>query len=325
MHFLDPTNDYAFKKVFGNENKKDLLIHFLNSMLNRHGEEIITNVVLLNPNQAPHIKGSKATILDVRCTDQKGSEYIVEMQVLKQSYFDKRVLYYAAKNYSCQIDEGDNYDNLRPVIFLGILNFTFSKDPDPISSHKIYNFESNEHIIKDLTFTFVELPKFAKQECELVTIADKWIYFLKHAKQLETIPDIIYEEAIKEAFSIVDRLNWSKEDLEVYENRIMALRDEHARLQYSYTEGREKGLTEGREQGLTEGREKGLTEGREQGLTEGLKKGRERTMHKLAEKMLRRGSSVEDIIALTELSKEQIQTIEKTFIPAHENASGKIS
>src|SRR5581483_9967553 len=126
LEFLNPINDLAFKKIFGNENKKYILISFLNSILRLTGQEQITEVTLLNPNQAPQLLGAKETILDVRCQDQTGAGYIVEMQVLPQEFFDKRVLYYAAKAYSQQLTLGQTYRQLKPVVFLGILDFKFT-------------------------------------------------------------------------------------------------------------------------------------------------------------------------------------------------------
>ena len=107
--------------------KKGILISFLNSILRLEDEKTISDVMLLNPNQAPQIKDAKETILDVRCHDQSGANYIVEMQVLSQPFFDKRVLYYVSKAYGNQLDKGESYYQLSPVIFLGILNFNFTQ------------------------------------------------------------------------------------------------------------------------------------------------------------------------------------------------------
>ncbi|MBS0622776.1 MAG: PD-(D/E)XK nuclease family transposase [Verrucomicrobia bacterium] len=246
MRFLDPTNDYAFRKIFGNEKNKEILISFLNHILARHGEGLIVEVELLNPYQAPHLEGAKETILDVRCRDQKGHEYIVEMQVLKKKFFDKRVLYYASKAYSCQLGQGEDYENLRPVIFLGILNFNFTEDSHWISTHRICNPDSKEHKIKDFDFTFIELPKFVKKEEELSSVSDKWVYFLKCAKNLEAVPGVIWEEAIKEAFAIVNQVTWSQQQLDTYERRKMALMDESATIAASFDDGKAAGKEEGK-------------------------------------------------------------------------------
>lgn len=253
MHFLDPTNDFAFKKIFGDEKKKYILISFLNSILRLPSDQQITEVTLLNPTQAPHLLGAKETILDVRCHDQQGAEYIVEMQVLPQVFFDKRVLYYASKTYAHQLDSGENYHLLKPVIFLGILNFGFTCNDHYLSTHCVQDVETKEHILQDFRFTFVELPKFLKTEAELVNVEDKWLYFLKHAKQLESIPAVIHEAALKAAFEIVNRLNWDKDMLEIYDRRSMQVQDEIQRVNFGYQKGRQEGLEEGRAEGRQEG------------------------------------------------------------------------
>lgn len=241
MQFLDPTNDLAFKKIFGNENKKYILISFLNSVLHLPPGQQIVEVTLLNPYQAPQLPGAKESILDVRCHDQTHSEYIVEMQVLPQEFFDKRVLYYAAKAYSQQIHSGDHYDRLRPVIFLGIINFEFTTDPHYLSAHCIHNIETKEHVLQDFHFTFAELPKFNKTESQLHTVEDKWLYFLKYAEKLTTIPAVIGEAAIQDAFEIVNKLRWDKESLHLYEMRNIYVQDEINRVGFGYN----KGLIEG--------------------------------------------------------------------------------
>ncbi|MBS0621710.1 MAG: PD-(D/E)XK nuclease family transposase, partial [Verrucomicrobia bacterium] len=258
MHFLDPTNDYAFKRVFGDEKKKEILMSFLNSLLGRQGDNLIVEVHLLNPYQAPHMLGTKESLLDIRCRDQRGREYIVEMQVIKQKFFDKRVLYYTSKAYSSQLLVGEDYGSLNAVIFLGILNFKFTDDPHWLSAHRIYNVETREHKIKDFDLTFVELPKFTKKEEELSSVADKWIYFLKYAKELETVPETIVEEAIKEAFEIINQGTWSRDQLNAYEDRKKALMDEMARYASGVDEGEQRGI----EKGIVLGRKEGIVLGR---------------------------------------------------------------
>lgn len=244
MEFLNPTNDLAFTKIFGNEKKKHILISFLNSILRLPTNKQITEVSLLNPKQAPHLPGTKETILDVRCHDQTGSEYIVEMQVIPQAFFDKRVLYYAAKTYSQQLNKGDRYHELKPIIFLGILNFNFTADAHYLSTHCIHNIETKEHVLRDFRFTFAELPKFNKTETELQSIEDKWLFFLKNAKKLTEIPEVIREAAIREAFEIVNSLNWDKETLHLYTMRNIYLQDEINRVLYGYNKGKIEGKIE---------------------------------------------------------------------------------
>src|SRR5262249_55555960 len=150
------TNDYAFLHIFGNIHHTEVLISFLNSVLNLKGSEKIVHVTLLGPFQAPDIKGAKETIIDVRCKDEKNYEYLVEMQILKHKHFDKRVLYYTSKSYSAQLGQSEPFKKLRPVIFLGILDFVFTKNKNYKSIHLIHDIETYEHLLKDFRFTFIE-------------------------------------------------------------------------------------------------------------------------------------------------------------------------
>jgi predicted transposase/invertase (TIGR01784 family) len=273
MQFLDPTNDLAFTRIFGNEKKKHILISFLNNILRLPAQEQITDVSLLNPTQAPHLLGAKETILDVRCHDQTGAEYIVEMQVLPEEFFDKRVLYYAAKAYSQQLNKGEKYHKLKPVIFLGILNFKFTTDSHYLSTHCIHNIETKEHILRDFRFTFAELPKFNKTELELQTVEDKWLFFLKNAKKLTAIPEIIREAAIREAFEIVNALNWDQETLDLYTRRTMQVQIESNRVRYGY------------------------------------KKGKAESQHDIARAMLAEGMALEVVSKCTGLSLDEVKTL----------------
>lgn len=245
MQFLDPINDFAFKKIFGDENRKHILISFLNSILRLPLDAQIIEVSLLNPNQAPHLPGAKETLLDIRCQDQTGATYIVEMQVLPQAFFDKRVLYYASRAYAHQLDSGMNYHLLKPIIFLGILNFAFTASTHYLSTHCIQDIDNHDYILRDFRFTFAELPKFLLTEAQLETVEHKWLYFLKHAKQLEAIPAVIQEAALREAFDVLNRLNWDKASLELYDQRGIQIQDEMQRVHYGYAKGKEEGRQEG--------------------------------------------------------------------------------
>src|SRR5262249_22093251 len=173
--------------------------------------------------------------------DQCGAEYIVEMQVLPQEFFDKRVLYYASKAYAHQLSRGQDYYNLKPVIFLGILNFEFTQNNHYIATHCVQDIETKEHILQDFRFTFAELPKFLKTEAELQTVEDKWLYFLKNAKELKAIPAVIHEAALKEAFEIVNLLNWDEASLELYDIRGIYVQDEIQRVNFGYRKGQQAG------------------------------------------------------------------------------------
>ncbi len=229
MQFADIKNDIAFRKIFGNENRKEILISFLNAVLKLEGTKQISWVEILNPYQLPIVLGAKSTILDVKAKDKAGNEYIIEMQVTDRIGFDKRVVFYTAKNYSSQLNTGENYAQLKPTIFIGILNFTFLEGEHYLSKHLILDIETQEHKLKDLDFNFIELPKFNKKEEELQSLVEKWVYFIKNAENLQVIPANVDDEGLKFAYVEADRHLWNKNDLEAYSYARMRETDEMTR------------------------------------------------------------------------------------------------
>jgi predicted transposase/invertase (TIGR01784 family) len=211
MKFANIKNDIAFKKVFGSENHKNILISFLNAVLDFKGDREIVEVEILNPYQVPKIEELKETILDIRAKNRNGESFIVEMQKKDLGDFAKRSLYYTSKAYVSQLDKGYKYDKLKKVYFIGILDFKMFSNKDYISRHLILNKETLKQEIEDFEFTFIELPKFNKKLNELETILDKWIYFIKEAENLEMIPkEFESKEEFIEAFKIATQHTWDK-------------------------------------------------------------------------------------------------------------------
>ncbi len=229
MQFADVKNDIAFRKIFGNETKTEILISFLNAILKLEGSKQIVWVEILNPYQLPRMAGSKTTILNVRAKDQAGNFYIVEMQVTDRLGLDKRIVYYGAKSYAAQLDAGENYYKLKPVIFIGIMDFEYLQNPHYLSRHLILDADTKEHKLKDLEFTFIELPKFDMAEEELQTLTEKWIYFIKNAGDLKLIPASVDDVGLKSAYQEADRHTWTKAELEEYEYARMRETDEITR------------------------------------------------------------------------------------------------
>ncbi|MEY2828972.1 MAG: hypothetical protein RIQ33_830 [Bacteroidota bacterium] len=240
MKFVDIKNDVAFRKIFGNENRKEVLISFLNAVLLLQENHKIVNVEILTPYQLPDLKGGKVTIVDVKAIDQNYKTYIVEMQVAEVDGFDKRVLYYASKSYSAQIERGDQYQNLNPTYFIGILDFEVTKNPSYINRHKIIDIKTNENYIKDIEFYFIELPKFNKKENELESVIDQWIYFIKNAENLQVIPENLNDKGLKFAYEDADKHNWTKAELEAYDYALMREQDDRGRLTFAVKKEKEK-------------------------------------------------------------------------------------
>ena len=219
--FLDPKNDVAFKKIFGTEKNKDILIHFINDMITFKENGPIKEVTFLKTTQDPVIAAKKTSIVDILCKDEKGNQYIVEMQVAKEKGFEKRAQYYASKAYISQVHLGGEYADLKEVIFLAIADFVvFPKKKAFKSDHVVLDKESHENDLKDFSFTFLELPKFNKNIEELENIRDKWAYFFKHAEETserELHKIIGHDEIIERAYEELNRFSWNEQELLTYD------------------------------------------------------------------------------------------------------------
>ncbi|WP_265025547.1 Rpn family recombination-promoting nuclease/putative transposase [Wolbachia endosymbiont of Rhagoletis indifferens] len=257
--FLDPRNDLCFKKIFGTEKNKNILIHFLNDILGFTEINAIQEVEFLSTIMDPEVASDKQSIVDVLCKDSHGNRYIAEMQLARDKGFEKRAQLYAAKAYSRQLDKSGNYIDLKKVFFIAISNCSLlPEEVGYISTHNIRDIKTNGHYLKDFQFIFIELPKFSKSKVEqLESIVERWCFFFKYAEET-TEEDLkeIAEKApiIKLAYDELDKFRWNEKDLVAYEERIMDLRKEEAILEYRLDLATEKGKKIGKEEGKTEGK-----------------------------------------------------------------------
>jgi len=300
MIFLDPKSDVAFKKLFGDITHKNILMSFLNSVLgNREGKKII-DVVLNDPANLPETLEAKASIVDVRCTDQNNNQYIVEMQVVTQKNYAARAQYYSALALSRQLGKKERYDLLVPVIFVGVLDFVLFENPHYISHHFILDKETLAHELQHFEFHFIELPKFTKELEELEVslnselILDKWIYFLKHADSLQNIPAPLKDQAIQDAFIVLEQGNWSRAELEAYDRSLDAWRSYEGQMEAA------KEISEA----------KGEARGIERGMAQGIEKGKLEAKLEIAKKLLDI-ADVATIAATTDLTIEQVEELKK--------------
>jgi len=243
--YLNPKNDLAFKKIFGEEKHKTLPISFINAVLELEGESKIIDLEFLNPKQPPEIAARKESIVDVLVKDQSGVKYIVEMQVAKVKGFEKRAQYYASKTYCAHFGEGQKYHDLKQVVFVAITDYVVfeNKKNRYKSSHVILDKDSYEHDLKDFSFTFVELPKFMKELSELKTIEDRWCYFLKNSEECEDVEALIKDSPeIKEAYEILDKHNWNEDQLQEYEKLNMNQSDMFGALDAAEDKGKAEGI-----------------------------------------------------------------------------------
>ncbi|CAN2106130.1 Rpn family recombination-promoting nuclease/putative transposase [Wolbachia pipientis] len=293
--FLDPKNDVSFKRIFGTEKNRDILIHFLNDILGFTGKNEIKDIEFLSTIQDPDIAAKKQSIVDVLCRDSTGAQYICEMQVAKTKGFEKRAQYYAAKAYSRQADKGDQYHNLKEIIFIAIADCVlFPNKSEYKSKHTIRDEDTNEHDLKDFYFIFIELPKFPKnKEDQLENIVEKWVYFFRYADETseEELEKIIGSDVIiKKAYEELNRFNWSEKEFIAYEQEIKRILDEQAVLA----------------QKLDDATEKGREEGKEEGIQIGHEKGRKAEKIEVAKNSLKAGVSIDVIAQITGLSIDEI-------------------
>ncbi len=246
MRFINPKTDFAFKKIFGSSESKDILISFLNALV-YNSEPMIQDLEIFDPYLAPKITGLKDTYLDVKAQLNTGEIVIIEMQVLNVEAFTKRVLYNAAKTYSLQLDAGQGYRFLKPVIALTITDFIEFENTDALISRfvfkeKNHNFNYSEN---ELELVFVELPKFQKSLEELETLTDKWIYFMQSARLLESVPETLERvPQIQRAFEIANQTNLTREELDEFEKRELFLQDQRNAISLAKQEGQAEGRTE---------------------------------------------------------------------------------
>ncbi len=271
MQFADPKNDLAFKKIFGNEGKKEILISLLNAILDFKGNMIIVDLHIVNPYQVPKIPDLKETILDIKAKNKNGDEFIVEMQKKHLGDFAKRSLYYTSKAYVSQLSSGADYSKLNKVYFIGIVDFTMFEGDEFISRHLILNKETLKQDLSDFEFTFIELKKFNKELDELQTLLEKWIYFIKNANNLTIIPSQFYDIVeFKEAFDIATQTTWDKKEMEVYEYMALKAFDEINATRTAINTAKEEGREEGLKKGMEEGKKQKVIEIAKNAILQGL-------------------------------------------------------
>uniref|UniRef100_UPI004057B167 Rpn family recombination-promoting nuclease/putative transposase n=1 Tax=Candidatus Electronema sp. TaxID=2698783 RepID=UPI004057B167 len=294
MRFLDVRTDFAFKRVFGSEQSKAVLLDFLNALIDFGGERI-TDLTIVDPYQIPLLKGMKDSYVDVKAVLSNQSKVIIEMQVLNVEGFEQRILYNAAKLYSTQLKQADRYSTLEPIIALTITDFVMFPEIPKVTSY--WNLREREFLLKysdDIELIFVELPKFSKQESELTSITDKWLYFIKHAGELNFIPQSFTEPQLREAFEIANTACLSEEELEVQFKR-----HDFIRLQRGVIEKLAKA-----EQELAKA-EKDAKEALDRGVAQGI--AQEKRV--IAQNMLGEQVPLDMIIKYTGLNREEIEQL----------------
>ena len=305
MKFVDVKNDVAFHKIFGNANQTVVLISFLNAVLFQDGSNRVVSVTVENPYLYPPVPAGKTSILDLKVTDESGRKFIVEVQVADTEGFAKRVQYYVSKDYAAQIGRGEDYPRLKPTYLIGILDFNFTQNPNYFSIHQTMDTETGEHLLKDTKYFFIELPKFNKREDELVSILDKWTYFIKNAPNLDVIPSNVDDDGLKAAYLDADQQTWTKAERESYDAFWVYLTDLAQRELFVRKQSLQEGHKKGRKEGIQEGRQEGIQIGRK----EGFEIGKQEVAIEFVRAMHRTGLPIAQIASISGKSEAEVAAI----------------
>ena len=244
--YINPLTDFGFKRLFGTEPNKNLLIDFLNVILpSQHRVKDLTYRSNENLGNTPL---DRKAVFDLYCQSEKGEKFIVEMQKAKHNYFKDRSIYYASFPIQDQAEKGDWNYKLDPVYTIGILDFVFDEDKnDENLLHIVELKDQNCKVFYEkLKFIYLELPKFKKTIDQLNDHFDKWLFLLKHLPDLEEPPLPLQENVFMQLFEVARITNFSPDEREAYENSLKYYRDMNGVIETAREEGKAKGVQEGK-------------------------------------------------------------------------------
>jgi predicted transposase/invertase (TIGR01784 family) len=274
--YLNPFTDFGFKKIFGEEASKPLLIDFLNALLPQTDK--IVDLTFKNNEKLGQTDLDRKAIYDIYCESEKGEKFIVELQKAKQNYFKERTIYYSTFPIREQAEKGEWNYNLKAVYCIGILDFTFDDyETEPEKSEVVHTIklknQNGKTFYDKLTFIYLEMPNFKQLESQLETRLDKWLYFIKYLEDFQTIPTIFADDVFSQAFEKAELAKFGQTELANYENSLKIYRDLKGIIDTAFYEGINEGVL------------------------------------KVAKNAKQMGLKIEDIIKLTGLSKEEIERL----------------
>ena len=314
--YINPFTDYGFKRLFGEEANKALLLDFLNELLREEQGEI-KSLTFLKNEQTGSTEVDRKAIFDLYCENEKGEKFIVELQKTKQNFFKDRTLYYSTFPIQEQAQRGDWQYELKAVYMVAILDFVFAEDKDDPDKYKyvvkLSDTETNKVFYNKLTFVYLEMPKFKKDLSEINSHFEKWLYVLRHLNRLEKIPAKLTEKIFTQLFEVAEIAKFNREQLMQYEHSLKYYRD----LKNSFDTARDDGWKQGKAEGIKAGMEAGIQAGMEAGMQAGRLAGieagkaegvREQNIL-LARKMKANGYSLAEIMALTDLDQQTVENL----------------
>ena len=278
--YINPFTDYGFKKLFGEEPNKDLLLDFLNELLKEEQGQIV-ELNYIKTEQLGTTEVDRKAIFDLYCENEKGEKFIVELQKTKQNFFKDRSVYYSTFPIREQAKRAEWNFELKAVYTIGILDFVFDEDKEDESKFRydvqLTDTETKKVFYDKLTFIYLEMPKFNKTIDQLETRFDKWLYVIKNLSKLDRVPEKLHEKIFDKLFETAEIAKFTTDEVRSYEDSLKYYRDLKNSLDTAFDEGKEEGI--------------------------------EQEKVTIAKKLIAHGISIELIKTSTGLTKEQIDSL----------------
>lgn len=244
--YINPFTDYGFKRLFGTEPNKALLLDFLNELLKKE-QGTIVNLTYLKSDRLGNSEDDRKAVFDLYCENEKGEKFIVELQKTKQKFFKDRTVYYSTFPIRDQAQRGSDWNfELKAVYTIAILDFVFDSDKDEPNKFrydvKLTDIDTCKVFYDKLTFIYLEMPKFNKPVKTLNSRFDKWMYVIRNLNKLDRIPNELREGIFERLFEIAEIAKFSREEAEAYEDSLKSYRDLKNSLDTAFEEGIEKGI-----------------------------------------------------------------------------------
>lgn len=289
--YINLFTDYGFKRVFGSDVNKDLLIDFLNELLKKK-EGKIKDITFLSSEQVGYTETDRKAIFDLYCENEKGEKFIVELQKARQNYFKERSVFYSTFPIQSQAQKGDWNYNLKVVYAIGILDFIFESNNietanDIVTTVKLKNDKTNKVFYDKLTYVYIEAPKFKKELKEVNTRFEKWLYAFRYLHRLQDRPKELQERIFNKLFEIAEIAKFTAEEYVEYENSMKYWRDYKNTIDYAKEEGKIEGEKIG------------------------IKKGERKRNIQIAINLLKNGVDISIIEASTGLNRAEIEALKE--------------
>ena len=245
--YVNLFTDFGFKKIFGEEPNKDILIDFLNALLKAQ-EGKIKDLKYLRGERLSLTESERRAVFDLYCENERGEKFLVELQKAKQKFFKDRMLYYSTFPISQQAERADWNHELRSVYAVAILDFVFDADKKDANKFRydvqLSDIETKEVFYDKLTFVYLEMPKFRKPLREIESRYEKWLYVLRHLNRLQRVPDKLRERIFERVFEVAEIAKFTPAQVRSYEGSLKTYRDLNSSFDTARSEGMEKGRKE---------------------------------------------------------------------------------